>query len=228
MNRALVPCTVGARGADTNTRLEAEEAAALRAAGFDWVTRYLSLSTPNAGDLSASELAGILGAGLGLMAVQHVRFAGWTPSATLGANDGAAAARHAVTCGIPRSAILWVDLEGVATSASAADVAAHVDAWTTAVHAGGYDAGAYVGAGLPQDLDAAALWHLAVERYWRSQSAVPNVSNRGYQLLQLYPQCKVGDVFPSAPELVHDIMIDVDVAQADYRGSKPTMLVQTP
>lgn len=227
MNRALVPCTIGARGADTDTRLVADEAAALRAAGFEWVTRYLSLSTPNAGDLSPGELAGILGAGLGLMAVQHVRLAGWLPTGPLGANDGGAAVRHAVTCGIPRGATLWADVEGTAASARASDVAAYVDAWATAVRAGGYDPGAYIGAGLPQDLDASALWHLAVDRYWRSQSQVPNVVNRGYQLLQLYPQCKVGDVFPAAAAEVRGIMVDVDIAQQDYRGSTPTMLVQT-
>lgn len=224
-NRQILDCPIGCRGADMNTKLDAEQARGLREAGFQFVTRYLSLSTPNPGDLSAGETTAILEAGLGLMAVQHVRFAGWHPSAALGAQDGGSAARQAPVCGLLPGLPLWVDLEEVAATATADDVNAYVEAWVSAVQGAGYGSGAYIGAGLPGNMDEHALWHLAVERYWRSESNVPNVANRGYQLLQLYPQCEVERVFPNAPASVRGIQIDVDITQSDYRGSLPRMLV---
>lgn len=226
MNRVLVPCRVGARGADLSTKVTADEARALRAAGFDFLVRYLSLTTPSNGDLGPAEIDFILGAGLGLMAVQRVRLPGWTPGAPIGSQDGGAAARQAVILGLPRGSTLWADLEGTSTTSTGAELAAYVAGWAAAVRAGGYDPGAYVGAGLPPEVDELALWKLPVDRYWRSQSAVPNVGSRGFQLLQLYPQIKVGELFPSAPSFVADVVVDVDIAQSDYLGSVPSMTVQ--
>lgn len=224
MSTRVAPATVGAVGVDLSTPLSAEQAAALRALGLAFAARYVGLdAAPAASDLSAGELAAITGAGLALLIVQHVRVPGWAPSAGVGGQDGATAARHAVAAGVPPGATLWLDLEGCAAGTSAASVAGHVAAWAASVRAAGYDPGCYVGAGVP--LDAQGLWHLAVDRYWRSQSDVPAPATRGYQLIQLYPTVRIGDLYPGAPPSVTAVEVDVDVAQQDYRGDRPTMVV---
>lgn len=200
---------LGARGIDTDTKLTSASAAALRQAGIDFVIRYVSLGSPDAvGDLSPSEAQAIVGAGLALMVVQHVRNPGWSPSASLGSQYGAAAASDAAACGYPAGATLWCDLEGVASSASAADVTAYVNAWCAAVTAKGFEAGLYVGSG--SVLNSDQLYAVAATRYWASFSNVPNVSTRGYCMRQLYPTTTVAG-----------ISVDIDVTFSDFKGGYP-------
>lgn len=205
----VATATLGAKGADTDTKLTSASAGALKAAGLDFVVRYVSLGSPDAGgDLTPSEVQAILGAGLALMIVQHVRAPGWMPTAALGTQYGTAAAADAAACGYPAGATLWCDLEGVAAGASAANVTAYVNAWNAAATAKGYEPGLYVGSG--DVLDANQLYATSSRRYWRSYSSVPNVSTRGYCLLQLFPTTTLAGV-----------SVDLDVVQQDYKGGYP-------
>ncbi len=58
-----------------------------------------------------------------------------------------------------------------------------------AVKAAGYLPGLYVGGGAL--LSGEQLYSLPFEHYWRSQSRVPDIPNRGYQLIQLFPSIKI-------------------------------------
>lgn len=201
--------SLGAKGVDTDTKLTLASATALHQAGADFVVRYVSLGSPDAaGDLSPSEVVAITQAGLALMVVQHVRALGWTPTASLGSQYGTAAASDALACGYPKGCTLWCDLEGVNVNANAADVSAYVNAWCVAVSAKGFEAGLYVGGG--SILNSSQLYATSAVRYWRSFSQVPNVANRGYCMLQLYPTTSLAGV-----------AVDIDVVCGDYRGGYP-------
>src|SRR4051794_5931162 len=105
------PAKAGMLGFDTNTKLTATTAKALREAGFRFAIRYLSRkANPSAKDLSAAELNIILDAGLAVMAVQHVAPSGWTPSDTLGVEYGDNAAAHARSIGLGEKSSVWLRL----------------------------------------------------------------------------------------------------------------------
>ena len=92
----------GLRGIDTNSVVTAAMAANFFARGFRYCVRYVSrIAKQGADDLSTSEAIDLLNAGLAVMPVQHVRAAGWLPSAELGASDGVHAAYHAFVIGFP-------------------------------------------------------------------------------------------------------------------------------
>ncbi|BBL71702.1 hypothetical protein MoryE10_23080 [Methylogaea oryzae] len=155
-----------------------------------------------------------MAAGLALMAVQHVAPAGWTPSAALGTSNGVNAAANAKSVGFPSSVNVWLDLEGVNNAASSADVIAYCNAWYAAVQSAGYVPGIYVGS--ESLLTSQQLYSsLSFQHYWRSQSNVPNVESRGYQLIQLYPSLTVNGVD-----------IDVDVTQNDYKNGQVLWLAK--
>jgi hypothetical protein len=198
----------GAWGCDTDTKLTATSAAALCKAGIVFCIRYLSLGSENPGDLNQAEVAAVLGAGLALMAVQHVREPGWLPSLAQGASDGSHAAGNAVAAGMPAGATVWLDLEGVSTAAPADVVIAYCNAWNSAVAQDGYDTGLYVGA--MQPLDENQLFSLNVQRYWRSQSLVPNVARRGYCMYQAYPS-----------QTLAGISVDFNMVSEDALGGLP-------
>lgn len=60
-----------------------------------------SLDSENNYDLDRDEAQAILSAGLALMPVQHVRYAGWMPDASLGTQTGKTAADNAIHVGFP-------------------------------------------------------------------------------------------------------------------------------
>jgi len=133
-------------------------------------------------DLSKSEAEAILGAGLALMAVQHVDGAGWLPSRALGRRHGQAAMGNARAVGLPVGVCLWLDLEGVASGTPASDVTDYCDAWREQVTvADYYRAGLYVGATC--GLTGSQLDDLKFPYYWRSGSTVPTVTP-GYCMVQ--------------------------------------------
>ncbi|CAO3411730.1 glycoside hydrolase domain-containing protein [Azospirillum largimobile] len=206
----------GAVGFDTDTALTASTAAAFVAAGFTFAIRYLSRGTPEeAGDLDAQEVSDILGAGLALMAVQHVQNTGWVPSQELGAQYGQAAATNAQAAGLAPGVTLWLDLEGVASDTPADTIGQYCNAWFQAVSAGGYRPGLYVGAdcGLTGD----QLGALQCDGFWRSGSTVPEVEPAGYCLVQT-----IDDGFA-----VDGVAYDRDVVQADNGGGTPVWMVPT-
>ncbi len=205
----------GLLGFDANTVISSATAQKFVGDGYKFCVRYLSRSTPEPkGDLTSGEANDILAAGLALMAVQHVAPAGWTPSAALGTSNGVNAAANAKSVGFPSSVNVWLDLEGVNNAASSADVIAYCNAWYAAVQSAGYVPGIYVGS--ESLLTSQQLYSsLSFQHYWRSQSNVPNVESRGYQLIQLYPSLTVNGVD-----------IDVDVTQNDYKNGQVLWLAK--
>lgn len=210
---SIAAAAPGAQGFDTDSEVVPVTANALRKAGFEFAVRYLSRgSGQQAGDLSAAEAQAILGAGLALMGVQHCARPGWLPTAELGDSYGQAATTNAAAVGLPTGLTLWLDLEGVATYATAADAIAYCNAWAARVDAAGFISGLYVGAQQPLSADD-LYWRLRVKHYWRSASRVPEVSLRGYQLIQAI-----------APSPVAGLALDRDVTMADGFGGVPIWL----
>jgi len=218
--RLAVPCPAGALGFDTDERPTAAQYQLLRALGFRFACRYL-------GDLTSAEVDDALDAGVGIIPVQHAHLPGWSPDTLKGADDGARAVHHAAVAGLP-ACTLWADIEGCA--GSAADLAGYVRAWCASPVKAGFEAGGYIGSGTPGDSET--LWRLDFTGYWKSQSDVPTPARRGWRLIQLfappYGSCTVGDVFPGCSPAVRELTIDVDVAQSDYLGALPKMIVRAP
>lgn len=181
---AAATAAAGLLGFDTDSIVTPETAAAFYDQGYRFAIRYISRApAQGAGDLSASEAAGILGAGLALAPVQHVRAEGWAPTAELGAADGVHAAYHTHALGFPAGITVWCDLEGVADGTAAEEVIAYSNAWYDAAAAAGYVPGLYVGANAI--LSGQALHDsLKFTHYWKSLSVVPEVAVRGYQMVQ--------------------------------------------
>ena len=92
----------GTLGFDTDTVVASSVGQQFFQQGYRFCLRYLSLTAgQSSGDLSPGEAGNILGAGLALMPVQHVRSAGWQPTGSLGQQDGANAANNAAAVGFP-------------------------------------------------------------------------------------------------------------------------------
>jgi hypothetical protein len=147
------------------------------------------------------------------MPVQHVREPGWSPTGSLGQTDGQQAALNSQSVGFPSGVNVWCDLEGVANGAAASDVINYCTSWYDAVQTANFVPGLYVGSSAI--LDDQQLYGLPFEHYWRSQSNVPDIPNRGYQLIQLYPSLTI-----------NYISVDVDVTQNDYEGGQALWLMQ--
>lgn len=204
----------GRVGFDTDTKLDLATAKLFRQSGYDFCLRYLSLDNESSYDLDYDEAQAILNAGLALMPVQHVRYAGWMPDAALGTQTGKTAANNAVQVGCPIKVNVWLDLEGISASAMAADVIAYCNSWFDAVAEVGYLPGLYVGAN--SILDGQQLYsRLKFQHYWHSLSIVPNVAVRGYQMIQ------------SDGSTVHGIGIDKNMTQADADRGQVQWLIQS-
>ena len=205
----------GLLGFDSNTVITLETAQMFFADGYRFCIRYVSRGQESNTDLTTDEATDILNACLALMPVQHVRASGWMPSESLGTQDGTAAASNAGDVGFPAGVNVWLDLEGVSNSATAQVVIDYCNAWFDAVAQADYVPGIYVGSSAI--LTSEQLFsNLSFQHYWRSQSNVPNVEQRGYQLLQLYPSVTV-----------NGIGIDIDVTQNDYMGGQVQWLLST-
>lgn len=196
----------GLTGFDADTVISSATAAAFVNSGYAFCARYLSLGYgQNPGDLSNTEAAAILNAGLALIAVQHVPEAGWEPQESLGAEYGTNAAHNAASIGLPAGMNIWCDLEGIEEQISAENVIEYCNAWYQAVAAAGYVPGIYVGANCILSGDQ-LYYNLKFQHYWKSLSNVPSIPNRGYQLVQ------------HATQTVHGVSIDPDTTQTDEQG----------
>lgn len=172
--------------------------------GYKFCLRYVAHAQASL-NLTAQEAADILSSGLALMPVQHVRLPGWSPDQALGQQDGQEAALISQTIAFPAGVNVWCDLEAVNAAAQPQDVVAYCRAWHEAVRAAGFSPGLYVGAGTL--LTGQQLFDLPFQHYWRSSSRVPDVPNRGYQMMQLSPSIQM-----------NGIQVDLDVALPDNRG----------
>jgi len=204
----------GLRGFDANTIITAGVAQQFFSQGFSFCLRYISRGSEASKDLSAAEASAILSSGLALMPVQHVAAAGWTPSGSLGRQNGTHAAANATLVGFPPGVNVWCDLEGVNSATPAQAVIEYCQAWFDAVSAEGFVPGLYVGA--DAILTGQQLFDLRFQHYWKSLSKVPDIPIRGYQLVQH---------FASAP--VNGISIDLNITQNDNQGGQAQWLVQT-
>lgn len=211
------PARAGAHGFDTNTKLTATIAKALRKAGFEFAIRYLSRkANPKDKDLTAEELDVILDAGLAVMAVQHVAATGWTPSENLGVEYGANAANHARTIGLSNGSSVWLDLEGIAEGTSVETVIAYCNAWFKEVENAGYTSGVYVGAN--SILSGHDLYlRLKTKHYWKSGSHVPSIPHRGY--------CMEQHII--ANDKIAGVSIDRNVVLVDAFGSTPMLMTKS-
>jgi len=203
----------GRVGFDADTKLDLTTAKLFKQSGYDFCLRYISLDSEDSYDLDADEAQAILNAGLALMPVQHVRYAGWMPNATLGTQTGQSAADNAIHVGFPTKMNVWLDLEGISSDATADTVIAYCNNWYDAVAKVGYLPGLYVGAN--SILDSQQLYSsLHFQHYWHSLSIVPNVAVRGYQMVQ------------SDGGTVHGIGIDKNLTQADADHGQVQWLIR--
>jgi len=213
LDGSVQSATTGLLGFDANTVITSEIAQTFFAQGYRFCLRYLSRGPEAPGDLAAAEAEAILQSGLALMAVQHVRQAGWQPNGALGQQDGQAAGQNAADVGLPAGVSIWCDLEGVQAGTPAQNVIDYCNSWFTAVAGAGYLPGLYVGFGC--GLNEQQLFNLKFQHYWRSQSNVPNVGGRGYQMIQLFPEVTR-----------NGIGIDIDVTQSDFKQGQAQWLVR--
>jgi len=216
---------VGALLIDCNTKLTATSAKAVatavdeygRALGIRGVIRYLSIGEPDPNDLDYEEVASILSANLSIMGVQHVRYPGWHPTATMGGVDGLHAGTNASKAGLMPGTTLWWDLEGVGVGVAAQDVAKCGNAWWGSVRTSGHDPGVYVGS--DEILDAQQLYQmLAFKSYWSSFSSVPTPIHRGFQMYQIWG----GDARASGT--VANIPVDFNICGRDRLGGGPNWM----
>jgi len=198
-------------GFDSDTIITAAVAQQFYSGGYKFCLRYLSLHAESPKDLTTQEATDILNSGLALMPVQHVRKPGWSPSASLGQQDGQNAASNAQDVGFPAGVNVWCDLEGVGSSASPQDVIDYCQAWYTAVDSAGFVPGLYVGYGTL--LDGQQLLDVSFQHYWKSQSKVPAIPGRGYQLIQFLPSVTA-----------YGIAVDLDITQTDAKGGQSQWL----
>jgi hypothetical protein len=200
-------------GFDSDTIVTAAVAQRFFSGGYKFCLRYLSRGPESPRDLSTQEATDILNSGLALMPVQHVRnvATGWSPTASLGQQDGQDAATNAQDIGFPPGVNVWCDLENVVKTAASQDIIDYCQAWYSAVDSAGYIPGLYVGFGT--QLSGQQLHDLSFQHYWKSASSVPEIAPRGYQLFQLFPSLTA-----------NGIGIDVDVTQTDGEGGVPQWL----
>lgn len=198
-------------GFDVNQPLTGAQATAFKGAGYSFAIRYLPRTESLiAGNLSQGEIQAILGAGLALMAVQHVAKPGWEPSAALGTSYGSYAATYAEAILLPKGVNIWLDLEEVALGTSVKKVTDYCTAWFTAVSAAGYIPGLYVGWGIV--LSDQKLYDLPFKHYWRAYNCDQSIPVRGYQIIQ-EPQ-----------KTLDGIAFDPNRLQADELGDVPFWL----
>lgn len=181
--------------------------ASLVASGFDGVILDTYSAQP-------SDARYALQAGLGVMMVQGYDPAAWADPA-LAVSRAQQAVAFAQSAAYPAGATVWLDFESCATSYTQA--AAWINTWAQTVRAHGYWPGIYVGA--PQPLSGLQLYALltGMIHYWESESTVPMVARRGYQIRQ--EQCDV---------MEHGVLVDLDRVQMDDLGGLPHGMIQDP
>lgn len=193
---------------DVNEPMNAQQCNNFKAAGYVAALRYVPRkSSLVAGNITASEMGTILGAGLSLMLVQHVSAPGWEPSAELGELYGAYCANYAQAIGYPSGASIFCDLEEVSASCSAQDVIDYCTAWFKAVEALNYRSGLYVGWNIK--LSDQQIYDLPVKSYWRAYNCDQSIPTRGYQIIQ------------HTQKTLNGIAFDPNTIQKDELGDLP-------
>lgn len=188
----------GALGFDVNHPITANQAKSARQAGFQFCVRYvprleLALEPIGDPDITFREANAILDSGLAIVLVQHVSSPGWLATAAKGLRFGKNAAIYAANCGFPqirgsaKRVNIFLDLEEVSTSSTAAQIVDFCNEWHDAVDDAGYEPGVYVGS--KNGLNAEQLFQkTAFKHYWHAASRADppkaRPGDRGYQLDQ--------------------------------------------
>ena len=152
----------GLWGCDTNTKLTSASAKAVMnepmvvsgiARSVLFFVRYVFFAAARPGDISLAERDDILGAGAGLLLVQHPRNpSGNVLTSATGASDAEWAIKNAVAAGYDPALCdptapptLFLDMEGVKNPGPSSQ--AHAIRWVIDVRAAGFAAGVYFGFG---------------------------------------------------------------------------------
>lgn len=221
LNGHVYTAPTGVRGFDTDTPITSHAAAAFHANGYRFCVRYVGRLHSKPTDLSPSEAATLVAAGLGLMIVQHVESEdGWTPTPDKGTNYGAFAASEMARIGVPSGVTAWLDLEGVALGTDPADVIDYCNLWHSEVAGAGFVPGLYVG--WHSGLSATQLYHdLRFTHYWGAYNlnADEAPEKRGVQMQQAIRKAK--DAVPGV-----DYLFQTDRVRADTLGGRPTLVAR--
>ncbi len=193
----VVTLELGSRGFDTIVKLSYMDALKLFDAGFRFAGRYVT-------SLSIAELSDILRAGLAVTLFSYAN--------SFDPTDEIAALQRLQ---IPRTIVVWLDVEGV-TDAPAALIQ-RINTWARALRAAGYIPGLYVGAGCP--LTSTELYALSVERYCHSCSRVVDSHNNAAE-----PLCGWCMTQCSCEQQRAGIEVDIDFVYEDYKGRGVTMV----
>lgn len=210
----------GTRGVDVNNPLTEATAAQFFTKGFRFAVRYVRRSQAHAYDISKDERDIILGAGMGLMIVQHVAAPGWTPTQQLGHDYGQIVAEECDKVGIPSGVSTWLDMEGVKDGIDHSAVIDYCNAWHDQVIIPGLIPGTYVGdqPGLTateffKSLKCAAFWGA----YNLNSDNIP--ITRGLQMRQTVAH--PSDWIPG----FNSQNMDVDIIHVDALGGTPFLLL---
>lgn len=197
--------------ADVNQPLSGVQAKELADAGILGIARYIprepALAAGNATQLEIEDIIQYLA----LWFVQHCPLPNWMPTAALGRQWGSYAVEYLVKIGVPKLVSVFLDLEGVSSSALSTDVIAYVQAWMKEVSAGGYTVGLYCG--WANGLTPGQLYSdLSVTSYWAAYNYTDGVATRGVQITQ-HPQ-----------RTIAGIIVDPDTIAPDLLGGLPMLL----
>jgi hypothetical protein len=215
MNIIATAAPKGAKGFDCNTVVRSADATRFINAGYHFAVRYVARETPHSNDITAAEFRALIGAGLGVMLVQHVESeTTWMPTDDKGKRYGRTAAAIASEVGYPKGATVWLDLEGVSLIATADVITRYCNLWFDAVYAAGFLPGLYVGwhAGLTADQ---LYRRLKFIRYWAAYNlnADQRPATRGVCMQQSPGRAPDGVPFP----------IDVNTVTGDHLGGLPML-----
>lgn len=193
---------------DTEFPCSLDQLLALKAIGFRGGVRTVTVEkASDPSDVTAKEVENFMAAGLGLMLYQRPRNPGWLPSSTLGKADAEVFIAKATAAQYMVGGTTWDDLEGIGGNGAA--TIAYANEKATDMKAAKFFLGDYVGFDVPLTGDE-LFYDLVVTTYWRSLSDVPDVTKRGYSMIQIAENVSVAGV-----------VVDINLARADRLGGRP-------
>ena len=202
------------KGIDCNCKLTAATAKIVKEAGYEFVIRYVGRLKQASFDIDKSETDVILKAGLKLGIVQHCPDKpGILPSKELGTEYGSNAAKFAKESGYKEGCIIYLDLEDVNSGYRnrKQEIIDYCNYWYNEVLKAGYIPGIYIGFNVW--LTGEELYHkIKYKHYWKSLSKVPNIPNRGYEMIQ------------TAGNPIAGFSIDVNTVTGDKKGNFPAFM----
>jgi len=202
------------KGFDCNVKLSYELSKKFKEDGFEFAMRYVGRLKQASFDIDTKEIQDILRAGLKLGIVQHCPGKpGILPSKELGTTYGKNAALFSEQSGYAKGCIVYLDLEDVNIEYKnrQQDIIDFCNYWYDEVLAAGYTPGIYIG--FNTFLSGDMLYkRLKFQHYWKSFSKVPDVTTRGYEMVQL------------EWKTVNGIQIDTNEVTGDKLGNKPIFM----